>query len=140
MCERFQRNGDRVCAFKFQKYFLIFSGVLWDKCSFQLHFFVFQRMQKLMRMSIIHILVFLKMLGIYYKKWLYLFLLYYVLFHFLSLHVFLLPKCFTEFSFLSYRNLSFSFPMLSLLSRCDSSHINMHRVYAFYYLGSWKWC
>lgn len=62
---------------------------------------------------------------------------------FLSLQFLFLPKCVSLISSPSCRFFSLSClfqppPLLSPLSRCDSSHISMHRVHAFYYPSGLK--
>lgn len=104
-------------------------------------------------MSVIHVLVSLWVLEVYNKKLLNLPVctLLHVLFSFPS----------SVFSFCFFRNVNFLWkcgekkkksrnfslpapfqppPLLSPFSRCDSSHISMHSVHAFYYPSGLKWC
>lgn len=123
-------------------FFILESIFRWVLFS-DVFFHIFQIIHKLMRISIIHVLVSMDTQNI--KEVGLLICLCCVLLPFLSLQFLFLYKCFTLTSFLSFRNLFFlslqipfhpfsSFKMWLLPCQYAQS------MCAFYYLGRLKWC
>ena len=137
MCKRSQKWRQNSC-FQVSKYFLILrrnttTSILFYTCILN------DAEINEDRLSIIHILISKKLLDLSVSALPRFVFLPSVFSFCLSLNVFLWSLSLVA-EILLFLLPSLPIPLLSPLSKCDSSHICMHRVHASYCLSGLKWC